>query len=414
MRTRTLYLMLFTFFLQMGIVKAQSYLITNARLLDDDISARKISLFIKDGKIAGIGPAFDILEGVKVIDAEGGIITPGLMNSATQLGLIELHTVKETVDYSGSSHNFGASFDVQYGLNSNSVLLDIARTEGLVRATVMPSGADKSYFAGLGVLLHLREGSEILNKPKAMLVVETGGGGTNNASRSAVWITVRNAFQKAQIAKGKLDEDTKILQKVLSGSIPLVVKASRESDIRQAIILKKDFKVRVIIAGGEEAWRVAPILAAQNIPVVLNPYEILPTTYDAMGARGDNAAILHHAGVMISFSVSSIFRSHNAGIAMRIGAGFSVAHGLEKQAALDAMTKNPAYIWGIANDYGTLEVGKVADIVIWSDDPLEPLTIPTKVFINGKLIDIQSRQMKLRNKYHPRRDNTDYPPAYQK
>ncbi|MBL4803171.1 MAG: amidohydrolase family protein [Emcibacter sp.] len=395
-------------------VQADSYLITNARLAGDDAAAPKISLLIKDGRIADVGSEITASDDVERIDANGGIVTPGLMNSATRLGLIELYSAKETVDYKGSFHNLGAAFDVQYGLNSNSVLLDVARSEGLARAVVIPDGSDKSHFAGLGLLLHLREGAEILHKPRAMLVVEAGGTGVNKASRSAVWLTVRQALRKAQKAKKDVDEATEILQSVLSGTIPLVIKASRESDIRQAINLGKDFKVRIVIIGGEEAWRVAPALAAQNIAVIINPYDILPATFDAIGSRGENPAILHKAGVKIGFAVTSIFKSHNAGTAMRISAGFAVSRGLDKQAALEAMTKNPAEIWGIAEDYGTLEVGKVADIVIWSGDPLEPLTIAEKIFIDGKMIAIKSRQMQLRDKYHPFRNNTAYPPAYQK
>ena len=418
MMTRILYLIFFTVISQTNTVMADDYLITNARLFGEGAKALKISLLIKDGRIAKVGPAITVTEDVKTIDAKGGIVTPGLMNSSTRLGSIELYSAKGTVDYKGSSHNLGAAFDIQYGLNSNSMLLDVARTEGLARAVVLPDGADKTHFAGLGLLLHLREGSEILNKPRAMLVVEAGATGVDNASRSAVWVTLRRALRdarkKAQKAKEDADEATEIVQSVLAGTIPLVIKASRESDIRQAISLGKDFKIRIVIVGGEEAWRVAPALAAQNIAVVINPFDILPATFDAIGARGENAAILHNAGVKIGFAVTSIFKSHNAGTAMRISAGFAVSRGLDKQAALDAMTKNPAEIWGIAEEYGTLEVGKTADIVIWSGDPLEPLTVAKEIFIDGKLINIQSRQMKLRDKYHPYRKNKAYPPAYQK
>lgn len=397
--------------LQTNNAVADTTLITNARLAGD---STKISLLIKEGRIADIGPEVTTSEEVEKIDAKGGIVTPGLMNSSTRLGLIELYSAKETVDYNGLSHDLGATFDVQYGLNSNSVLLDIARTEGLARAVVIPDGADKTHFAGLGLLLHLQQGSEILDKPRAMLVVEAGGTGVDGGSRSAVWVTLRQAFREAKKAKKDLSEATEILQSVLAGSMPLVIKASRESDIRQAIKFGKDFNVRIVIIGGEEAWRLAPALAAQKIAVVLNPYDILPATFDAIGSRGENAAILHKAGVKIGFAVTSIFKSHNAGTAMRISAGFAVSRGLDKQAALDAMTKNPAEIWGIADEYGTLEVGKVADIVIWSGDPLEPLTTAEKVFIAGKLVDVKSRQMQLRDKYHPHRKNITYPPAYQK
>ena len=397
-------------------VHAGDYLIQNARMFENSQSSPTVNILIKGEKIAAIGANVSGTADTVLIDAAGKFVTPALMNSATELGLIEMHSVKETVDSGGSADGFGAAFDVQYGLNPNSALLGIARSEGLARAVVLPSGADSSHFAGLGALIQLKENSNILDRAQALLAVHTGSTGSSSSSRSAAWVALRQEFEEAKVdfeefksGTDDLDDDEKILHDVLIKEIPLVIKASRESDIAQAIALSKDYNIRIVIVGGEEAWRLAPELAAAKVAVIIVPYANLPSVYDSLGTRADNAKILHENGVMIGFSVDSIFVSHNAGNAMRVGAGIAAGHGLPKQAALDAMTKNPAKIWGISEAYGTLEKGKTADIVIWSGDPLEALTWPEKVMINGELVTAISRHQALRDKYLPYIENTTSP-----
>jgi len=380
-------------------IHADSYMITNACLLSE-CGDERVSILFENDMIKAFGTDIQHPENAVHIEAAGRIITPGFMNSATNLGLLEIYSVKETVDYNGAASKLESAFDVQFGLNANSILLGVARSEGLTRAVVLPSGAE-SVFAGHGALLHLVDGDGILEKPKAMLVVEAGGKSASDKSRSAVWVGLYKAFNEAKRAGEDDSAQVSALKPVVTGEKPLVITANRESDLRQAIRFAKKTNSRLVVLGGAEAWRVADELAAAGIAVVLNPYDVLPGTFDAVGSRAENAAILHDAGVLIAFSVSSIFKSHNAGIALRIGAGYAVSNGLEKQAALDAITINPAKIWGIDDTYGVLEVGKSADIILWSGDPLEPLSVADRVFISGKPLMVKSRQIQLRDKYHP-------------
>ena len=194
--------------------------------------------------------------------------------------------------------------------------------------------------------------------------------------------------------------------------MPLAIAAARESDIRQAIALGDDYGVRIVIVGGQSAWKVAPLLAARKIPVVLNPFDDLPATFDELGARLDNAAILDKAGVMIAFSVPGIHMSHDAGSALREAAGLAVANGLPWEAALRAVTINPARIFGVGDHYGTLAVGMDADLVIWDSDPLEPGSAPTTVLVQGRDVSLITRQTLLRDRYHPRHHDDPWPPAY--
>ncbi|HEX7851612.1 MAG TPA: amidohydrolase family protein, partial [Sphingomonas sp.] len=207
--------------------------------------------------------------------------------------------------------------------------------------------------------------------------------------------------------------DVEALGGVIAGTMPLAIQADRESDIRQAIRLAADEKVRVVILGGAEAWRAAADLAAAGIAVILDPETDLPQTFDALGARLDNAALLAKAGVTIAFSVSGngLYLSYDAGIDMREGAGIAVANGLPYADGLKAMTAGPARIWGLPTA-GTLAPGADADIVIWDGDPLEPASAPVTVFVKGVEAPLATRQTALRDRYAPARANDPLPPAY--
>jgi imidazolonepropionase-like amidohydrolase len=370
---------------------AQDLFIDNARMVGAGEGSELVQIAVRDGRISDIGVTAIPVEGAERLDAAGNYVTPALMNSMTQLGLIELFSVNETRDSTPGTAELGAAFDVQYALNENSILADIARHEGLGWAVTLPDGGDGG-FEGLGAILHLRVDGSLLYRPRAGLVFKSGQAA--NGSRAASWTKLHKALEAGSDADAPVAE-------MLAGDIPLVIKASRESDIVQALAIRAKYGVRVILIGGEEAWRQAPELAAADIPVILVPYASLPSNFDMIGARADNAALLHKAGVKIAFCTDSIFISHNAGNMMRIGAGIAAGHGLDRDAALDAMTRNPAEIWGLSADYGALEPGKSADIVIWSGDPLEVLSRPIEVVLGGQIIDTKSRHQALRDAYHP-------------
>ena len=170
----------------------------------------------------------------------------------------------------------------------------------------------------------------------------------------------------------------------------------------------------VVIVGGAEAWRVADLLAARHVPVILDPLDDLPVSFDALGSRRDNAALLARAGVTISFCVSgqTIYLSYNVGPALREGAGIAVANGLPYADALRAITQTPARIWHdptvpgpaggpVAGVAGTLVPGAAADLVLWDGDPLEPSSAPVMVLARGREISLQTRQTLLRDRYRP-------------
>ena len=278
----------------------------------------------------------------------------------------------------------------------------------------------------MGAILHLIPDGDILETPRAAMFVAIGNTTQTNAggSRAAQWVLLRNALEEARLfvsaprSGGPRDQllgrpDIEALSNVITGTMKLAIQADRESDIRQAIRLAADENVRVVILGGAEAWRAANELAAAGIPVILDPEADLPQTFDALGARLDNAALLAKAGVTIAFSVSGngLYLSYDAGIDMREGAGIAVANGLPYAESLKAMTASPARIWGLPN-VGTLTPGADADVVIWDGDPLEPASAPIAVFVKGVEAPLSTRQTALRDRYAPARTNDPLPPAY--
>jgi len=363
-----------------------------------------------------------------VIDAAGRTVTPGLMSADTHLGLVEVSSLEETRDYGVNSGPLGAAFDVQYGLNRNSVLIPVVLADGLTRAVTSPAAASDAAFLGMGAVLRVQPGADLLDRAKAAMYASVGGFGAKQGggSRSAQWQLLRNAFDEAKTyvpPKAGADAPRDQLQNVLNigalramleKHIPLAVRVSRESDIRQALQLADDYGLSLIVIGGAEAWRCADLLAARKVAVVLDPEADLPWTFDELGARADNAAILARAGVMIAFSVSgnTVYLSHNAGVAVREGAGLAVANGLAYADAMKALTVNPARIFGIADHYGSMARGSDADLVLWNGDPLEPSSAADAVFVRGVQASPITRQTLLRDRYAPKHAKDPWPPAY--
>jgi imidazolonepropionase-like amidohydrolase len=400
---------------------ADSIAITGAKayLQPGQPPVENATILVVKGKILAAAAGLAVPLGMRRIDAKGRMVTPGLMNSASQLGLVETGTA-DTTDSAITTGPFGASFDVQYALNPNSTLLPIARADGLTRAMVVPVDSATPPFDGLGAVLRLSEGPDILDLPQAAVVATVGGmvAPKSGGSRSAQWMLIRSALDAARrkeaIASSTYKEishadrstllsplNVEALMPVLKRKVPLVIVAYRESDLRQVVALVDDYKIRVVIIGADEGWRVAELLASRKIAVVLDPYASTPATYDQIGARLDNAALLDRAGVIISFKAAFVHVSYNAGIAIREGAGIAVANGLPWSHALKALTVNPAETWGIADHYGTLQPGQDADLVIWDGDAFEPMSTPAMVLVRGRQVSLETRQTDLEKRYHP-------------
>jgi imidazolonepropionase-like amidohydrolase len=277
--------------------------------------------------------------------------------------------------------------------------------------------------SGLAAIVNLGD-TDALDKRGAAMVVTLGEGGSHFAggSRTAAWLVLRNSLDEAvdyRDHKGDFERgmrreyqhsiaDLNALQSVISGDTPLLVNIHRASDIETLIALTDEYGLDAIIVGGAEAWMVADALANADISVILQVTSNLPGNFDQLNARRGTAGILAKAGVLFALSDSQSESNNARNITQ--SAGNAVADGLSWDIALHAITLAPAQIYGVADNVGSIEAGKAADIVIWPADPFELTTYADQVLINGVVIPMESRQTMLRDRYLQM--DSDKPPAY--
>lgn len=378
---------------------------------------------IEGGKIRAVGASVPVPAGARRIDARGKVVTPGLLDSFSRIGLVEVNAVEGSNDTQIEDDRITAAFNAADAINPSSSLIPVNRVEGLTRVVVMPDTGE-SLIAGQAAIIHLGgPGNYLVRSPAAMFAaLDEGGADLSGGSRAASLLRLREAIQDTHdyIANRKAFEqgerreyslsrlDLEALIPVVQGELPLVLRAQRASDIQAALRLAKEHKLRLILAGVNEGWMVAPEIAAAKVPVLVQPLENLPGSFELLGATFENAARLHKAGVTMAFMSGDAHNARN----IRQAAGNAVAYGLPWNAALAAMTSVPARIWGLADSYGTLEPGKDADLVIWDGDPLELTSYPDAVFIRGVQMPMKTRQTELRDRYKDL--SGPLPPAYKK
>jgi len=395
------------------VVDAKSIAIVGAKVhtMSSQGTVDNATVLIKDGKILSVSEGETALDGYEIIDAKGKVVTPGLIGASTSLGLVDVGFSAGTNDSNSSLSSIsktGAAFDVSYAINPESSLMAIARIEGVTSAATS-MGRTGQLFNGQGALISLGDSSDPVIQARAFISTRLGNNGadTVGGSRGVIWVSLETALGEAKFAMGKsltpIDEwhgelsraDVAALIPVIKGEIPLLVDARRAADIRQVIALKqRQPKLNIVITYATEGWRVAKELANSKIPVILDPEANLPFGFDQLGSTLKNAGRLASAGVEVSIGMET----HNIRLA-RQHAGNAVANGLSWDQGLAALTINVAKLYGIDDKLGSLDAGKIADVVIWSGDPLEVTEAAELVFISGEKVDMHSRQSKLRDRY---------------
>ncbi|MGK2236189.1 MAG: imidazolonepropionase-like amidohydrolase [Pseudomonadota bacterium] len=381
-----------------GAVSAQSLAIINATLhtSSDQGVLEAASIVMTDGKITAINPTEIKVD--QVIDAKGQIVTPGFIASINQLGLVEVSAVAGSRD--AGEEKAGIDFDVSLAYNAHSSLIPYARKGGVTRDVITPHGGD-SIFSGLASVVDLSGSFDSDMQKQAALIVYLGE--RSKGSRAFTLQTLINKLDEHKTKAGKKakkDDDKpstedKVMAKVLSGEMPLVVGVSRAADIIELIKVKEQFGINLVLNGAQDAVVVKERVAKANIPVIISAMDSLPGSFDSLHASLDNASMLEKAGVKVLLTVGGD-ASHNI-YQLRFDAGNAVSYGMSQEGALKALTSNVADVFGI--NAGSLEVGKAADVVIWSNDPFELSSHVSKMFINGVEVSTQSRQDKLRDRY---------------
>lgn len=394
-------------FLAHAAISAEAVLIRHATVHTSSTPAvlENTDVLIENGRIAQLGRGLIAPEAAEVIEAAGKPLTAGLFGGLGHLGIEEIGIEPPAEDYALRLGSMRPEFDVTLAFNPESIVLGVNRLGGITFAMVAPSSEHGgTIVAGQGSVALLD--GQILPRSHALFIA---GGGDANAlsggSRAAQFMLLEQALAEVRSPKDLLPNDARLLTPAgrrallafLEGASPIVFNVDRASDIRQVLALAQREKLHVIIQGGAEAWRVAPELAAAHVPVILNPLDDLPESFDTVGATLENAARLHRANVKIAFSLDDT-QPHNMR-KVRQTAGIAVAHGLPWEAALAALTRNPAEMFGVADRVGSIARGRPADLVLWSGDPLEVTTLAERVFIDGKPQPMQSRQTLLRDRY---------------
>ena len=394
------------------------------------------SVLVRDGKIVGVGRNLSAPKGTRVIEGKGLHVYPGLIDSATQMGLSEISSIRESND-TGELGKFDPQLRAEVAINPASEHIPVTRANGITTVISLPMsaggegfrrGGGGSIITGQAALVHLDgwtwEEMEIkksagmgLKFPiiptisgrfAMMMPEEFGGRNTFTEGKRSYETELRELkeffeesrrYQKAKVAKEKgfqIDLRYEAMLPVLEGTEPLIVMASRERAIRDAVKFADEEKVHVIIADPRELGKMGPELKSRNIPAILGPTLALPLheddPYDSAYALPDQ---FYKAGVKFAFgSFDNQFARD-----LPYQAATAVAFGLPYDEALKAVTINAAQIWGVGDRIGSIEEGKTADLLITDGDPLETKTQVKQLFIKGKNVDLDNKQRRLYEKY---------------
>jgi imidazolonepropionase-like amidohydrolase len=385
------------------------------------------TVVISNGKIAAVGADVSVPSNAKVIDGAGLSVYPGMIDSGTTLGLEEIGSVAGSVDTTEIGDN-NANVHVDVALHPDSSHIAVTRVNGITTALTAPDGGTIS---GRSALINL-DGwvprDMVLKSPVAMHMNWPGGLGRGSdfagfgQQRSISEIRREQDRQVESVKKilrdamaygdakdarakdpklPKQDVDLKLeaLIPVVRGQMPVVISANVERDIKNAIAFADEMKLKIIISSGIEAYKLADQLKAKNIPVIVGPVLRMPNREDdAYDAAFTNAGLLSKAGVKIAFQTGDSAHVRD----LPYHAGMAAAFGLSKEEALKAVTIYPAEIFGVADRIGSIEQGKIANLIITNGDPLEILTQVRYLFINGRQIPLTSRHTELYEKYKAR------------
>ena len=357
------------------------------------------------------------LKGDLIINATNSIITPGVIAPDTQIGILEIGALSETRD--GDSNMYSMGFSVYDAINPNSTLIPWNRSNGVTSAITLPD-FNWDPLSGMASYFLLDGSLRVNGIPDIALTGEIGAISSGSRAESLILLKdllefASNLSEKDISSSMKISEamesfevaelmelqprDVIALYNLLNKKLPLIINVNRASDILKLIDIKKLYGLNLILMSAQEAELVKNEIAKNSIPVIINPFDNIPDSFDELASSIRIAASLEEAGIKVMFSES---RTHNYHL-IRQGAGNAVANGMSYTGAIMALTSNVAKSFNIP-DRGILQKGMKADIVIWEDDPLEPSTFPEKVFINGNDMDLTTRSSRLTKRYTDKRD----------
>lgn len=410
---------------------SSTYAITHAKIFT--LAGAPIedgTLVIRDGKIAAVGANVEVPPGAQLIDAKGLQVYPGLFDPITQMGLSEISAVNATVDTSETGA-FNPDVVAATAVSPSSEHIPVTRAAGITEVLAVPDsggfdgGGSRGVIGGQASAIHLAGwtiNDMLIKKTVAMVVVwpeirtrtfdfatfsrrekpfgEAKQEYEKQVNELADYLEAARHYAQAMGHGGPSDfqRDVKLeaLAPVVRGQLPALVFADSARDIRNAVEFCEKQKLKMILAGGEEAYKVKDLLRSKGIPVILRPTLSLPSEEDDPYDR-----LLSQPAELASAGVKFAFGSFDNSFARRLGqqAANAVAYGLPYDQALKAVTVYPAEIFGLADQLGTIETGKVADIIVTNGDPLELTTEVKYLFIKGQRTSLDNRHLRLYEKY---------------
>jgi imidazolonepropionase-like amidohydrolase len=386
------------------------------------------TVVIKDGKIAAVGAGVSVPSGAQVINAKGLEVYPGMFNAVSQVGLVEVGQGEPGTVDTNELGDYNPQIAAATAVHPASEHIPVVRANGITHTVSVPGGG---VISGQGSLIHLAGWviDDMLGKKSAVMVVNWpslaprggfGGGGGFGGARRQPFSELKTEYEKrvaeladwldrarhyAQAAeKGSKDSFTRdakleALVPVVKGEEPVLVMANNDRDIKNAVEFCEKQKLRMILGRGREAWKVKDLLKQKNIPVILGRTHALPSSEDEPYDKPYTAAAeLAAAGVKIAFATFDIEFVRR----LPDEAGQAVAYGLPHDEALKAVTINPAQMFGVDKDLGTIETGKIANLIVTTGDPFELQTEVRFQFIKGQLTSTDNRHKQLYEKYRAR------------
>jgi imidazolonepropionase-like amidohydrolase len=417
---------------QQGVTPSRgTYAIRNAHIVTvTGADIENGTVVISDGKIVAVGPAATIPSGAQVIDARGMFVYPGMMDAGTSLGLVEIgQGANGTVD-TAEVGDLNPNAKAIVAINPHSAHIGVTRVDGVTSVVTLPSGG---LISGQAAIVNLVGTTplEMALVPSAALVInyprlaQRGGGfGGQQQPTNLSEVITANERQLEQIRKMLRDAEAygrardayakdkslprpdisvvlEALVPYVRGERPVVFRADRRGEIEGALKFAEEMKLKPIILGGADAWKMTSVLKEKNVPVILTGVLDLPLREDdAYDTMFTAAAKLQQAGIRFAISTG------DNGSAVRnlpLHAGMAAAFGLPKTEALKAVTLYPAQIMNVADRLGSIEVGKVADLVITDGDLLEARTHVRRLFIDGREVPLISRHTELNEAFRNRK-----------
>ncbi|MGQ0714381.1 MAG: amidohydrolase family protein [Gemmatimonadaceae bacterium] len=380
------------------------------------------TVVLRNGRIEAVGASVAVPGDARVIDATGLFVYPGMIDAGTQLGLTEIGSVPGGED-TQEVGDFNPQNVALTAVNPHSELIPVTRANGVTTVITAAEGGLISGRAGLMDLMGWTPAEMAIRREAALVVSypSLGGGrgrfgerdepeAERRAELDRRTRALRSYFADAKAyaeVQGRLssaggvrtvNQAMEAMVPVMRGELPVIFDVTTVDQIRGVLALADTFGIKVVLRGAREAWRVADTLAMRKISVIVGPTTSTPGADDPYDMTYANPGVLASAGVKIAFQTADASNSRN----LPYNAALAVAYGLDADEALRALTINAAEIFGVADRYGSLEAGKVANVVVTTGDPMDVRSVVRHLFIRGQPVSLDDRHTRLYEQFRAR------------